>query len=215
MNENEKNRIQKIYTNLALALLGLIAVYIVVSALIIKKVTIMYNIVIIVGLTIFWAIMDIVIPVKTQDFEGRTKEQMDAYKKYAAFDFLGYAGLMYFALAMQSNTSIYGALVYVVARMMKNRFRDEYEGVSEDDADEDESIVDAEGTVCLNTRQASRRSRSRLWHPGCGPEHWMKWSGSSTLLGRGGFFIAPSRRTSSARSSFTDRPGRERRHWQR
>ena len=54
---------------------------------------------------------------------------------------------MYFALAMQSNTSIYGALVYVVARMMKNRFKDEYEGVSEDDADEDESIVDAEGTV--------------------------------------------------------------------
>ena len=147
MNENEKNRIRKIYTNLALALLGLIAVYIVVSALIIKKVTIMYNIVIIVGLTVFWAIMDIVIPVKTQDFEGRTKEQMDAYKKYAAFDFLGYAGLMYFALAMQSNTSIYGALVYVVARMMKNRFKDEYEGVSEDDADEDESIVDAEGTV--------------------------------------------------------------------
>ena len=145
MSEKEKNRIRKIYTNLALALLGLIAVYIVVSALVIKKVTIMYNVVIIVGLTVFWAIMDIVIPLKAQDFEGRTKEQMDAYKKYAAFDFLGYAGLMYFALAMQSNTSIYGALVYVVARMLKNRFRDEYEGVQEDDADE--AVIDMEGTV--------------------------------------------------------------------
>ena len=146
MDEKEKNRIRKIYTNLALVLLGLIAVYIVVSALVIRKVTIMYNVVIIVGLTVFWAIMDIVVPVKAQDFEGRTKEQMDAYKKYAAVDLLGYAGLMYFALAMQSNTSIYGALVYVVARMLKNRFRDEFEGVQEDDAEEDESAVDAEGT---------------------------------------------------------------------
>jgi len=145
MDEKEKNRIRKIYTNLALVLLGLIAVYIVVSALVIRKVTIMYNVVIIVGLTVFWAIMDIVVPVKAQDFEGRTKEQMDAYKKYAAVDLLGYAGLMYFALAMQSNTSIYGALVYVVARMLKNRFRDEFEGVQEDDAEEDESAVDAEG----------------------------------------------------------------------
>jgi len=146
MDEKEKNRIRKIYTNLALVLLGLIAVYIVVSALVIRKVTIMYNVVIIVGLTVFWAIMDIVVPVKAQDFEGRTKEQMDAYKKYAAVDLLGYAGLMYFALAMQSNTSIYGALVYVVARMLKNRFRDEFEGVQEDDTEEDESAVDAEGT---------------------------------------------------------------------
>ena len=145
MSETERNTIRKRYTTAALVLLALIAVYIVVSALVFKRVTIVYNVVIIAGLSAFWAIVDILAPWKAGDFEEKTPEQMSAYKKYAAADLLGYAGLMYFALAMTSNTSIYGALVYVVSRMLKNRFKDEFEGITHDEDEEEEAALTDEG----------------------------------------------------------------------
>ena len=138
MSENEKYKIRRRYSNLARALLGVILAYIIISAFVFKKVTPVYNVVIVVGLFLFWLIMDVAAPIKAHEFEDKTPEQMSAYKKYAAADLLGYGGLMYFALAMTSNTGIYGALVYLAGRMLKNKFKEEYEGTADDDADEDE-----------------------------------------------------------------------------
>ena len=143
MSENEKYKIRKFYSNLSLVLLGVILAYILISAFVFKKVTIVYHIVIVVGLGLFWAIMDIVTPIKAHDFDDMTPEQMTTYKKYAAADLFSYAGLMYFALAMASHTSIYGALAYVAGRMMKNKFKDELEGKDESE-DEDEVVAEVE-----------------------------------------------------------------------
>ena len=156
MQDNERKKIRKKYINIALAVLGVVAAYIIASALIFKRVTIGYNIAIIVGLGVFWLIMDVVAPLKARDFDGKSQAQMDAYRKYAALDLLGYVGLMYFALAMRSNTSIYGALVYVVARMTRNRFRDEFEG-TEAEAEAGpglENEAAAEGTGELSGAEA-------------------------------------------------------------
>lgn len=143
MSENEKEKIRKKYTALAMGLLAVIAVYMIFSIVVLKKITIVYNVMIIVGLTAFWAIMDIVIPLKTQALEGKTEAQLAGYKKYVAADFLGYVGLMYFALAAQRNTGIYGAIIYLISRMLRNRFQEEFNGTQEDE-DEDEPAEESE-----------------------------------------------------------------------
>ncbi|MBO7710375.1 MAG: hypothetical protein J6S83_07900 [Lachnospiraceae bacterium] len=143
MSENERYKIRKRYSTLSLVLLGVILAYILISAFVFKKITILYNVVIIVGLGLFWVIMDIITPIKAHDFDGKTPEQMAAYKKFAAADLLSYAGLMYFALAMTSNTGIYGAIIYLIGRVMKNRFKEEFEGTAESE-DEDEVVAEVE-----------------------------------------------------------------------
>ena len=160
MSDTEKKRIRKKYTNIALGLLALIAIYIIVSAVVIKKLTFVYDIVIVVGLLTFWAIMDILIPIKAHEFEGKTPEQMAAYKKYAILDLIGYIGLMVFALALHSGAGIYGALVYVVARIMKNRFWDEYEGITKEEeaetAEPAETVETAESAEIPDTAEIGK-----------------------------------------------------------
>ena len=145
MSEFEKEKIRKKYTALAMSLLGLIAIFMIFSIVVLKRITAAYNVVVIIGLTAFWAIMDIVIPIKTQAFEGKTDAQISAYKKYAAADLLGYVGLMYFALAAQRNTGIYGAIVYLFSRILRNRFQEEYQGAAEDEtAGDDAGQIEAQ-----------------------------------------------------------------------
>lgn len=145
MSAEESRRIKRKYTNIALGLLAAIAAYMIGSVLVLKRTTIVYNIVVIGGLIAFWVINDIIGPSKAREFEGRSQAQMDAYRKYAAMDLIGYVGLAYFALAIGQNSGIYGALVYAVTRMMKRRFQDEYDGVAQEDEEETvpEQIIDA------------------------------------------------------------------------
>ncbi len=85
-----------------------------------------YGASIITGLTVFWILTDIVLPVATHEFEDKTPEQMNAYKGVAVTDLAGYAGLVYFCLVLDEQRGFYGAIVYAISVMMKRRFMDDY-----------------------------------------------------------------------------------------
>lgn len=95
------------------------------------------------ALFLFWIMIDIVVPYATGEFSDRTPEQMAAYKKYAALELAGYAGLAYFAGAMNNNTGLYGAIAFALCTMYKRRFRDEYMGITHDEDEAAEGAADA------------------------------------------------------------------------
>ena len=94
-----------------------------------KEVNWVYRAVIGAALLCLWVLRDVVIPKVTGEFEGKTKEQMDAYVKMAGLELLGYAGLGWFAVSSDQNSSIYGAVVFAGATMFKRNFRDIYYGI--------------------------------------------------------------------------------------
>ncbi len=78
------------------------------------------------GFLIFWLLQDVVRPKVTHAFDNKSSEQVSSYWKFAFCEFGGYAGLVFFCLAMQRNTSYYGLIAYVLCTSFKRRFLDEY-----------------------------------------------------------------------------------------
>ena len=89
---------------------------------------------------LFWLLMDIIKPFVSGEFEGKTAEQMKAYKIYCLMSLVGYAGLVWFAVSAANSTGIYGAVAFAVATMLKRRLLDDYNG----DTGEDESGEEAD-----------------------------------------------------------------------
>lgn len=104
-----------------------------------KEVNWVYRVVLGGALLLLWIMRDIVVPKVTGEFEEKTGEQMNAYYKMCALEFAGYAGLAWFAMAPDQNTSIYGAVVFAGATMLKRNFRDIYFGTAKSSSDEEES----------------------------------------------------------------------------
>ena len=141
----QRNRIRRTYVLIGVVVLILAFVYILYTALAVKKVTVMYDIVLIAALLIFWVLTDIVAPVKAHDFDDRTPEQMSAYRKMAAMELFGFAGLYLFASSAgnaqsgsgsSGNLSLVGAVIFLLATMLKRQYRDIYLGIRKDEQKE-------------------------------------------------------------------------------
>ena len=114
-----------------LAVVGIFA-YLLYSALVLKTFPSFYGPMMCIALAVFWALNDVAAPLLREDFKGKTPEQMDAYRKFAAAELAGYAGLGYFASTVESQTGIYGAVVFAATMMMKRKFHNVYLGLNED-----------------------------------------------------------------------------------
>lgn len=76
------------------------------------------------ALALYWLISDVIEPFALHRFDGITEGQKQAYLKYIALDFVGFAGIAYFLFGAGGNTSgssggLLGAVVYVVVMKPK------------------------------------------------------------------------------------------------
>ena len=132
MKENKNPRNTLLRLSAFIPLIAIVA-YMIWCAATKREFGIPYVVLMATALLLFWVMTDIVVPLATGEFRDRTPEQMASYKKYAALELAGYAGLAYFAGAMSSNTGLYGAVAFAVCTMYKRRFRDEYMGIAHDE----------------------------------------------------------------------------------
>ena len=124
-----------------------------------------YQVLLCLVIFLYWVVQDILIPIVTKDFEGRTPEMMNGYRKYAALDLVGFAGLAWFGISFRGeNSSFYGALVYFFAYMTKKRFWEEFQGITHDEDDEEEAEeeedtdYEAEDTLTADDAEAVEES---------------------------------------------------------
>ena len=160
MDEQRKNT-KRFFRILEGVVLAVVVAYIVYSIVVLKKPGPLYPVLIAGGILLVWLLELVLSPLKSGDFEGKTPEQMTAYRKYAAMSLVGYAGLIYFALSTGSNMGIYGAVVYVVTVMGKRRFFDEYvNGRKVEDTGEDADVTDAEDALLEDASGREERMRA-------------------------------------------------------
>ncbi len=146
MNEKKKSRNTLLRLSAFIPLVAIVA-YMVWCASTKREFGIPYAALMATALVLFWVMTDIVVPVATGEFSDRTPEQMASYKKYAALELVGYAGLAYFAGAMNNNTGLYGAIAFALCTMYKRRFRDEYMGITHDEEEVSEETADGAAQV--------------------------------------------------------------------
>lgn len=90
-----------------------------------------------IGLLVFvWIIQDVVGAVWKHALAQRSDEQVSAYLKAAGLDLVGYVGLTWFLLAMNSN-SIIGAAIYLFGVTSARRQRDIYYTEPDEKAESD------------------------------------------------------------------------------
>ena len=151
MNENKNPRNMLLRISSFIPLVAIVA-YMIWCAATKREFGIPYVALMATALLLFWVMTDIVVPMATGEFADRTPQQMAAYKKYAALELAGYAGLAYFAGAMNNNTGLYGAMAFAVCTMYKRRFRDEYMGIAQDEKD-DAAVFDADDAEPENSAE--------------------------------------------------------------
>lgn len=125
MEKTYKQR-ELLITILSYMMLGVVAVYLIYCFAAKKEPGMTFGILICIMLAVFWFLQDVVRIKALNRFEGKSPNQIEAYKKYALLDLAGYAGLGYFAVAVGSNTGMYGALVYVLTTMYKRKQLDKF-----------------------------------------------------------------------------------------
>lgn len=90
-------------------------------------------------LALHWFFSD-VLAVKWLDmFEGKTEDQKKSYYVYAGMELVGFAGLTYFLIDMQSTT---GAIVYVACLFLKKKFLEEFKGKKLEETEEEEDEIE-------------------------------------------------------------------------
>ena len=139
MDEQTKRKRRTVLTAVGIVILVAMVGYMLYCGLVIKKLSVTYQIVMAVGIFLFWLIESVISPIATDEFEGKTRKQTDAYKKAAALSLIGYMGLIYFMIAVNSRTGFYGAMVYVVTIMFKRRFMETYRGEGDSEEEEEET----------------------------------------------------------------------------
>ncbi len=143
MDEQTKRKRRTVLTAVGIVILVAMVGYMLYCGLVIKKLSVTYQIVMAVGIFLFWLIESVISPIATDEFEGKTRKQTDAYKKAAALSLIGYMGLIYFMIAVNSRTGFYGAMVYVVTIMFKRRFMETYRGEGDSEEEEEETAEEA------------------------------------------------------------------------
>ena len=110
-----------------------------------------------IGLLIYWVLSDIVEPRVAHRFDDITEAQRKAYPKYILWDFIGYAGIAYFLLGMgstQSNSMI-GAIAYAVSMKPKRGNQDIFWGrvIPEEEMEEDEQATVEEEPAAIGQQE--------------------------------------------------------------
>ena len=168
--EEQRRRTRTILRVAEAVILLIVVAYMLYSILVLKKPGPAYPFLITAGILLAWLIENVILPLKTGSFEGKTPAQMTAYRKYAALGLVGYLGLAYFALAASSSTGFYGAIVYVITTVTKRRFQDEFTnvpGTGDEDAidvsysEEGDASEQAESVDPLTLDAAGREERMK------------------------------------------------------
>lgn len=92
-------------------------------------------------LALHWCISDVVSAKYLNLFEGKTDDQKKAYYVYAAMELVGFGGLTYFLVDMNSTT---GAIIYIVCLFLKKKFVEEFRGVKTEEPEAEEEIEETE-----------------------------------------------------------------------
>lgn len=95
-------------------------------------------------LVIHWFFSDIFGIKYLNMFHEKTDDQKRSYCVYAAMELVGFGGLTFFLVDMNSTT---GAIVYVACMFLKKRFIDEFRGIKpEETIDDQEEEAEEEET---------------------------------------------------------------------
>lgn len=124
MKKEQKRRTENQIMGLSLGVVGLAVVFLIFVGVKGLADTLIYPIGIGVFLAVYWVVSDVVSVFWLNKFEGKTDEQKKAYLLFAGLDAIGFAGLAYFIVDLQSMT---GVIVYVACTVLKRRFREQYE----------------------------------------------------------------------------------------
>ncbi len=104
------------------------------------------NIIVGVGLFLFWLLSDVVEPVVCERMKDLSFSRKEAYVKYIGLDLIGFAGIMYFLMGVGANGQsggILGAVVYIVTMRPKRDNRDRFLGLVSDEEDEETEAEEA------------------------------------------------------------------------
>lgn len=111
------------------------------------------NIIVGVGLFIFWLLSDVVEPFACEKLKDLTFSRKEAYVKYIGLDLIGYAGVLYFLMGVGANGQsggILGAVVYIVTMRPKRDNRGRFLGlVTEEEETESEEEAETETAAPL------------------------------------------------------------------
>ena len=157
MDENRKRQIERRVHIAGIGVLALVMAYLLYCGFAKRELGSMYPVVIGGGILIFWLIEDVLKPMLTREFDGMTEKQLSNYRKCSALSFVGYAGLVYFAVSLNRQSGFYGAVVYVICLMVKRRLQSE-EAEAEEDAEAEEPLEIAEAEEPLKIAGAEEPS---------------------------------------------------------
>ena len=85
-----------------------------------------FSILILVFVVFYWLLGDIFAMFWKHGFAGRTEAQKKAYYMSVVMDAVAYGGFAYFLLGRNPNSSLIGAVIYMVGIMNARNFRKEY-----------------------------------------------------------------------------------------
>lgn len=142
--ESKRKKIKRFTTGVSLLLLLGMAIFLVVSIQQEEVNQTLFYIIMIGSLFIFWLLMDVIEPRLLHELDDITFERRQAYYKYIGLDALGYAGLAYFVLSLgeNGNGGLIGAVIYGLSVGGKRRFRDEFKGINQEEAEVVEEAVE-------------------------------------------------------------------------
>ena len=135
MDEKQKQRISRMINVAGILILLLVVAYMLYCGIVRKELGVGYGIAISAGIILFWILEDVVKPILTKAFDDMDERQRSNYIKCSALSLAGYAGLIWFALSINTGNGIYGAVVYVITRVMKRRIQEEEAENEEEDVE--------------------------------------------------------------------------------
>lgn len=125
MSEEQRRKIQNRIKYLSGGIMVVLILAMIGIGLLRKVETMIFPIVIGVGLAAFWVVSDVLAVKWLNAFADKTDGQKRSYYVYAGLDLIGLGGLVYFIVDMKGMT---GALIYICCLFLKRRFQDEFQG---------------------------------------------------------------------------------------
>ena len=141
MSEKERAKINQKIHIAGIAVLVAVMIYMIYAGVVLKHLGKGYAIAIGVGIFLFWLLENVVRPMLTKELDDMTPQQVSTFKKCALLNLGGYAGLVYFALSLNTGTGIYGAIVYVVCLMMRRRLQEDQRAQDEEAGEAASEVV--------------------------------------------------------------------------
>lgn len=133
MTEEQRRKKERQINLLSMGTLAILILFLIVVALSKKADTWLLPVGIGVLLALHWFFSDVLSVKWLNLFDGKNEEQVKSYYVYAGMELIGFAGLTYFLIDMNSTT---GAIVYVATMFLKKKFMDDFKGVKPEEEKE-------------------------------------------------------------------------------